>query len=112
MKALKMVMVIVIAVSCILPVLAVNQAQAAAVWVDCYVNLAGQGSYYKYVQLTDATGTGTPNHEWFLLSDSFGGARDMLTTALSAMVSGMKITAYVSPGTPYRVATTLYLMDK
>jgi hypothetical protein len=113
MKALQIVMVLLIAVICILPVLVVKQAQAAPAWAICYVNATGPGGASKYVQLTDANGSHPAiKKTWYSLSNSYSAANAFLATALTAMVSGMKVQVYVTDTAANSQVTTMYLMDK
>jgi hypothetical protein len=109
MKALKLVMVLV-AVTAIMSTLVVAQAQA--VWVTCYVNAAGVASTTKYVSLTDSTGTvPAVNRTWYTLSNQYSGANVMLSTALSAMISGMKVNVNLADTAAYSNAISMYLLD-
>jgi hypothetical protein len=113
MKALKIFMVMVIAVTCILPTLAANEAQAAPMWVTCFVNGAGQGGGSKLIKVTDAKGVApTINGTWFTISNTYGGAKDMLATSLTAMASGLKVQIYVSDTVPYSQVMSVYLLEK
>ena len=111
MKAFKFVMVVLIALCCILPTFAVNEAQAT-VWAFCWVNQTGQ-SDVKYIQLTDYTGTKPEiNGTWYVLSDAYGGSNQLLATALTAMASCMKVQVGLTDTAPYQSVTAIYLMDK
>ena len=113
MKAIRIMMVMVIAVTCIMPALAANEAQAATMWATCWVNWAGQAGSYDYVMLTDATGAVPAiNKTWFTLSNAYGNARDMLAMSLTAMVSGLKIQVRVTDTVPYSMVNACYLMNQ
>ena len=113
MKALKMSLMVLLAVILILPVLSVSQAQAALQYVPCYVNTTGQAWDTKLVQLTAA---GPPplavDHTWFTIDNSFGGGASMLSICLTAMASGMKVNVYCDPFLPYSNVAVIYLMDQ
>jgi hypothetical protein len=115
MKALKNVMVVLLAVACIMPVLFANEAQAAPTWVTAWVNRAGAGAGTpKLIQLTDSTGTmPAVNHTWFTISNYDANSQSqMLIIALTAMTSGLKIVVYVNDTVPYSTVTQMYLLDK
>lgn len=111
MKSVKIFLVLLIAVACIMPTLVPSQAQAAT-WITCYVNQTGQSGPTKYIQLTDATGTvPSINGTWFIISDGLGTGNVLLSTALTAMVSGMKVQTYTNL-TEYSSITVLYLLGQ
>lgn len=110
MKALKVVIVL-IAVACIMPALIVQEAQAAAGWATVYVNKAGQAWDVKYAVCTDATGTMPAlNAVYYPLTTTWD-ASAMLTTALTAMASGMKVQIYATDLATGQIVA-MFLLDK
>jgi hypothetical protein len=94
MKALKVVVVLLIAVAFILPVV---PAQAA--FITCWVNYAGQTAAGKLTKLTAADGTSDPKGVMFKLnSGSASNDTALFSVLLTAMASGMKV--YVNLPTP------------
>jgi len=111
MKTLKIVMVVVLIAVAILPALVVQQAQAASAWITCWVNQTGQGGNAKYIKITDVTGT-VPTTWYTISSANATAASVMQTTALTALVSGLKCDVYVTDTVPYSNVTSIYLDDK
>ncbi len=95
MKALKMFMVVLIAVAFIMP-LTVSDSQAAA-WYTCYVNRCGQGTAGGSVMLSDTAVPATFTNTYYNLSST--GLNAMISTGLTAMASGMKVYAYINGST-------------
>jgi hypothetical protein len=99
MKALKTLMVVLIAVAFILPI-AVTEAHAAAAYVVCWVNYTGlNAAGQRLIQLTD-TNTTTPvwpGKRYFVLTNiGTSETNSMLSTALTAMASGMKVNVHLA----------------
>jgi hypothetical protein len=109
MKALKVIMVVLIAVSFIIP-LAVKESQAAA-YYTCWVNKVGGGDT-KWIQLTDATGT-VPAIAglWYSIPVDTN-TTATISEALTAMASGLKVYVYLSGTAEGSTAYYLYLMDQ
>lgn len=110
MKALKIVMVVLIAVAFILPAVVVNQAHAAETWADCWVHYAGSSAGIKIVMLTDVTYTTPIFGTWFQLSATDGNA--LLSTALTAIASGMKVKVWVTDVTPGSTVKSMLILDR
>ena len=110
MKALKTMMVV-FAVICILPTLAVKEAQALG-WYTCWVNYASQTSGNKYLKLTNADGSTTPipaNTPFTIAGSSAAENTVFFSIALTAMASGMKVVVQldeVSYGNIYSMGLT------
>ncbi|MCX5888445.1 MAG: hypothetical protein NTY36_03220 [Deltaproteobacteria bacterium] len=107
MKALKIFMVVLIAVAFIMP-LTVSESQAAA-WYTCYVNRAGQSPSTVNVMLSEVSSPAVFYQTYFTLDPTNKTA--LLSTALTAMASGMKVFAYV-PGTTGGTCTGMFLLDQ
>jgi hypothetical protein len=111
MKALKTVMVVMIAVACIMSVLPAKEAHAAFTWLTVYVNSTGQTGSQKIMTVTDATGTvPSVNRTTYRILATYDNA--ILVTALSAMTSGMKCQIYVNAITENSIIYSCLLLDK
>jgi hypothetical protein len=111
MKALRVVVVLLIAVAFILPA-----ASAQAAYITCWVNLTGQTAAGKLAKFTNADGTGTTAPQGVLFKINTGSASNdtaLFSVCLTAMASGMKV--YVNlpnPSTPGSDCTGGYLQDQ
>jgi hypothetical protein len=113
MKALKIGMVVVLIAMAIVPALVVKEAYAAPGWYTCYVNSTGNGWGTRYILLTEATQQPPVfARYWYVLTDAFGGGNQMLSTALTAMASGMKVQVYFDPAVIFSEVAVLYLLDQ
>jgi hypothetical protein len=96
MKALKKVMVVMVAVALILPVVAVNEAHAALLFYTCTVDFAGvNGAGIPIIKLTDVNNAFSGKMFQLNTYNSFAMSAS-LSTALTAMASGMQVYAGVN----------------
>gem|GEM_PF-1831865 len=108
MKALKIFMVVMIAIAFIVP-MTVSDSQAAA-WYTCWVNKIGQEpGTASNILLTETSPTPAFSSKWYQLDAT--NKAILQSIALTAMASGMKVGAYCS-GTNGGTCTGLYLYDQ
>jgi hypothetical protein len=107
MRALKVLMVVLIALAFIVP-LTVNESQAAG-WYSCYVNQVGNSPGATWVQISDSNASPSFTDTWFQFDPS--SVQSCLATALTALASGMKVNAYLE-GTTGGTITAFYLASQ
>ena len=85
----------------------VASTQAAERWVNCYVTYAGPASGIVYIKLKDASIPESFTEKWFIALPSE--KRDMLATALAAVINGNKVVCSVDADVEYSYINAIYI---
>ena len=110
MKTLKTVLVVLVAITFMLPVFGTSQAQAAAGWFTCYATQVGPQNSLVYIRLTDNAATPAFTNSWYVFQNT--NANVFAATALTALASGLKVQVYLTDTAQYSTVTAIFALNQ